>query len=148
MVKITSTEEKIFIAATTEFITKGFDGARMQEIANKAGINKALLHYYFRSKEKLFKTIFVQIISKIRPVLIEFFTEKVPLETKVTKFVSGYIDFISENPHIPIFVLNELRNNPDFFVEVLNSGAHFDFIKVEELLKKEYEKGNIIKINH
>ena len=59
------TEEKIFEAATDVFVEKGMDGARMQDIADKAGINKALLHYYFRTKDKLFNAVFEMIAKKI-----------------------------------------------------------------------------------
>ena len=59
-----STEEKILEAAAQEFIIKGKAGARMQEIANNAGINKALLHYYYRSKDKLFESVFTVVIKR------------------------------------------------------------------------------------
>ena len=58
------TEEKIFDAATDVFVEKGMDGARMQDIANHAGINKALLHYYFRTKDQLFNAVFEMIAGK------------------------------------------------------------------------------------
>ncbi len=148
MVNNSSTEDKIIKAATSVFLEKGLDGARMQEIADKASINKALLHYYFRSKEKLFKAIFSNIVSGLRPVLLEFFTEDAPLENKVTKFVGGYIDFISENPHIPLFVLSELRQKPAIFLETLSTENLVDFSKIETLLDKEYKKGRIIKTDY
>ncbi len=59
------TEEKIFEAATVEFVDKGMDGARMQDIATRADINKALLHYYFRTKDHLFNAVFEMIARKI-----------------------------------------------------------------------------------
>ncbi len=65
MQKSSETEKKIINAATAVFMEKGKDGARMQEIADKAGINKALLHYYFRSKEKLFTNVFNLEIPKV-----------------------------------------------------------------------------------
>ncbi|MFC2123949.1 TetR/AcrR family transcriptional regulator [Bacteroidota bacterium] len=148
MVNLTPTEDKIFKAATAVFIEKGLDGARMQEIADKAGINKALLHYYFRSKEKLFKAIFLNIVEGLRPVLMEFFIEDDHLENKVSKFVSGYIDFISKNPHIPLFVLNELRKKPDFFLEILSSGKLINFGKIEKILDKEIKEGRINEIDY
>ncbi|TFH46253.1 MAG: TetR/AcrR family transcriptional regulator, partial [Bacteroidia bacterium] len=59
------TEEKIFNAATAVFEEKGFAAARMKEIADKAGINKALLHYYFHSKDQLFKAVFQPLMKKM-----------------------------------------------------------------------------------
>ena len=58
------TEEKIFEAATDVFVEKGMDGARMQDIANHAGINKALLHYYYRTKDHLFNAVFEKIAGE------------------------------------------------------------------------------------
>ena len=148
MVNFTPTEEKIFEAATAVFIEKGLDGARMQEIADKAGINKALLHYYFRSKEKLFKTIFFNTLTNLKPVITQFFMEEDNLENKVTKFVGGYIDFISRNPHIPLFILNELRKKPDFFLENMDSHKMINFSKIEQILNKEINEGRIIEIDY
>ncbi|MBK9511763.1 MAG: helix-turn-helix transcriptional regulator [Cytophagaceae bacterium] len=66
-----TTEEKIFLAAENEFMEKGFDGTRMQAIADRAGINKAMLHYYFRSKDALFEKIFQEKIKLIFPKIGE-----------------------------------------------------------------------------
>ena len=78
----TSTEEKILAAARKVFIAHGLAGARMQEIADEAGINKALLHYYFRSKDKLFETILVETMQSFLPRVNAIFTSDLPLEEK------------------------------------------------------------------
>ena len=70
-IKKDSTEDKILEAAKNVFVTKGMEGARMQEIADEAGINKALLHYYFRSKERLFEAIFSEVIQMAFPQLTQ-----------------------------------------------------------------------------
>jgi AcrR family transcriptional regulator len=107
-----TTEEKIFEAAQFVFVEKGLDGARMQEIADKAEINKSLLHYYYRSKEKLFTEVFKMVINKFLPNTVEIFqTEKTVFE-KIEIFTFEYISLIQKNPFIPIFVLNELNKNP------------------------------------
>ncbi len=64
-----STEEAILVAARKVFESKGFDGARMQEISDRAGINRALLHYYFRSKDKMFERIFDEALERFMPLL-------------------------------------------------------------------------------
>jgi len=69
MVKEQNTEDRIVDAAKTVFINKGMDGARMQEIANEAGINKALLHYYFRTKNKLFEKVFSLVFGDVLHVV-------------------------------------------------------------------------------
>ena len=107
-----TTEGKILQAAETVFIEKGMSGARMQEIADKAGINKALLHYYYRSKEKLFEVVFGIAIKLLFPEILKIINEEIPLFEKIRKFTSSYIDFILKHPHLPSFILHELNNNP------------------------------------
>ncbi len=112
-----STEQKIFDAAHEVFIQKGMDGAKMQEIADRAGINKALLHYYYRSKEKLYEMVARAVISRAVPVIREFLETDYPLEEKIRRFVHLYVDIISRNPYVPIFVISEMNKHPDRFIE-------------------------------
>lgn len=106
------TEDRIFESATEVFIEKGMDGARMQDIANHAGINKALLHYYYRTKERLFEAVFEKmaklIFSRFAPVL----DENASLEDKIRFFFREHISFLQKNPRLPAFILNEINRNP------------------------------------
>ena len=125
-VKEKQTEEKIFEAATDVFIRKGKDGARMKEIADLAGINKSLLHYYFRSKEKLFNAVFEQIAEVMLRKLAPVFDEKLPLEEKVRFFFREHIAFLQQNPRLPGFILNEANRNPERIrklMDNINPGA-------------------------
>lgn len=110
-----TSEEKILEAARRVFIQKGMAGARMQEIADEAGINKALLHYYFRNKELLFDRIFVQAAGKLFPRIMIILNSDQPLFEKIENFVESYIDVMSENPYLPLFVLNEVHRDPEGF---------------------------------
>ena len=106
------TEEKIFDAATDVFTEKGMDGARMQDIANHAGINKSLLHYYYRSKDRLFDAVFEKIAGKIFSKFAPVFDENLTLEDKIRFFFKEHITFLQENPKLPSFLLNEINRNP------------------------------------
>lgn len=141
MVKYFSTEDRILDAAKEVFLSKGFDGARMQEIADTAGINKALLHYYFRSKEKLFEAVFEEVLQHLGPVILEFVNEPIPLEVKVWRFVDNYIEIIKKNPKMPLFILNELRVNPDRVLNYLNIPLLMDVDSLQEQLNQETERG-------
>lgn len=114
--KDTGTEEKILAAARKVFTTKGMAGARMQDIADEAGMNKALLHYYFRDKDKLFETVFLAEAQKFFPTINAIFASEQPLFEKIETFVSEYIDEMVENPYLPWFVLNEINRDPDQFM--------------------------------
>lgn len=108
-------EERIIVAARSVFLRKGYTGARMQDIADEAGINKALLHYYFRSKEKLFEVIFREAFDLLIPKVVDIFASDSHFFDKLRAFVSVYVNMAMENPYIPLFVLNQLHTNPDQF---------------------------------
>ncbi len=113
-VKESSTEEKIKEAARKLFTQKGFAATRTRDIADEAGINLALLNYYFRSKQKLFDIIMMENFRQfIQGISFNFLEQGISLDQKITRVVTMYIDFLSQNPDLPLFILNELRNNPE-----------------------------------
>jgi TetR/AcrR family transcriptional regulator len=114
------TEEKILQAAKSVFQQKGFDGCRMQDIADEAGINKALLHYYFRSKDRLFDAVFKDAFRKFFPKVQEIMASDIPLDKKLESFIDKYIDLLIDNPMLPIFILNEINRNPEKISEIIN----------------------------
>lgn len=116
-----NTEQKILAAAKKVFHRKGMAGTRMQEVADEAGINKALLHYYFRSKQKLFESVFRDAIKDALPAIWTVLGSDLPLFEKISAFAEGYIDTISKDPFIPIFVMNELQRDPAGLLEVIRS---------------------------
>lgn len=116
----TSTEEKIKNAARTVFHKKGYAATRTRDVAEEAGINLALLNYYFRSKEKLFEMIMLETLFGFMQNLVMVMNdEKSTLEKKVELTASNYIDLIIKEPNIPIFMLSEIRNRPDNLLEKL-----------------------------
>ncbi len=138
-----NTEEKILQAAKEVFIEKGNDGARMQEIADKAGINKSLLHYYYRTKEKLFGAVFKFAFAQFAPKVLNAFNTDEDFFTQLEKFISIYIDIISKNSFIPMFILNEVNRKKTSFIPkvIKGSGINIDFF--QDMIKKEVEKGTI-----
>lgn len=119
--KIVTTEEKVLEAAKTVFHRKGFEGTRMQEIADEAGINKALLHYYFRTKENLFDAVFRAAFREIFAKLFMTIDADVPLEDKLKNLINEYMGFLQKNSYIPGFILAELNQNPEKIIEVFKS---------------------------
>lgn len=113
-----TTEEKIREAARKVFTRKGYAGARTRDIAEEAGINLALLNYYFRSKEKLFDMIMTENIQQfmigVKEILVN---EKTDLKEKNELLASHYIGMLSRYPDLPFFILSELRSHPDKLVE-------------------------------
>lgn len=137
-----STEDKILDAAKEEFILKGFDGARMQQIAERAGINKALLHYYFRSKENLFKAIFKSVFENFFPKVIKTFQSEISFFDKLKFLIDNYIDVLSKNPFLPAFILHEIQLRPELLINNMKEQG-FNPTAFLNLLKKEMNNGNI-----
>lgn len=106
------TEERIFEAAMAVFEEKGYDAARMQEIADRAGINKSLLHYYFRSKDQLFDIVFNKLFEKMFSKIIGVFLSEKSFEEKIRLYFEEHISFFQQNPTLPIFIMSEISHNP------------------------------------
>lgn len=109
------TEVQIFEAAKTIFHREGYEGARMQAIADEAGINKAMLHYYYRSKDKLFQAVFQDAVKRFFPVIREVLGGDKGIVPKVKELVDTYYRIFREHPHLPVFVIYEMNQHPERF---------------------------------
>lgn len=139
----TETSDKILEAARKIFLVKGMSGARMQDIADAAGINKALVHYYFRNKETLFKTILLEEAKKFFPKLNLVFESDQPLFTKIEQFAAAYIDEILENPFLPLFIINQINQDTDHFLRDILSRNQPRPHALLRQIETEVKKGTI-----
>jgi len=115
----TETEAKIIQAATEVFLEKGKDGARMQEIAGRANINKALLHYYFRSKDKLYEKVFREKVFRFLDELFSSVPQTDDIKIVLKEFTANYIDLISSHPELVRFILWEIRRGGQYMSDAL-----------------------------
>lgn len=144
-IKKDSTEEKILEAAKNVFVSKGMEGARMQEIANEAGINKALLHYYFRTKERLFEAIFSEVFQVAFPALTRIMQSDSGIITKIEQFVDAYLEVLIKHPFLPGFIFKELNRDPSgLFKLVLKFGLSPQ--PVFKLIEEAMDRGEIIRM--
>ena len=142
--KDVTTEQKILDVATEVFQQKGYAGARMQDIADKAEINRAMLHYYYRNKEKLFEGIFEKAFQTLIPSMNEIFDSELPLFDKIHKIVDQYITMVSQNRNLPLFVLHELQQNPEKFVSsFFSNNTRPNPVKLIQQIQQEAQAGNI-----
>jgi AcrR family transcriptional regulator len=107
---VTNSESKILSAAVKEFIAKGYSGARMQEIADKAGLNKALLHYYFKSKEQLYTRVLEAEFSRMMSGIISALEGEGDFKTWLKGIIHQYLHEIQSRPHFSRFILWELNS--------------------------------------
>ncbi|MBP2831021.1 TetR/AcrR family transcriptional regulator [Aquimarina sp. U1-2] len=111
MPKEISTEATILQAAREEFVQHGYAGARMQAIADRANINKAMLHYYFRSKELLFQKILSQTLDAVATIFLSALGSSETVKERLHNLIDNLIDHILHSPETPIFILNEIARN-------------------------------------
>lgn len=108
------TETKILHAAELEFMTKGFAGARTTSIAEAAGVTHAMLHYYFRTKEKLFDRIISEKMGLLKKIVVKSFEDmNMPFEDMIRNLINLHLDFIYANRDLPRFLIGEVINNPE-----------------------------------
>lgn len=140
-----TTEQKIIAAARLVFTKKGYAATRTRDIAEEAGINLALLNYYFKSKENLFKIIinekFLQLFGRLSPIISD---ENVSLDDKIKTLVRYYTNLLTDNPDLPIFVLNELKNNEHIFDQILQNARELAQPVIENQMR---EKGMQISVS-
>lgn len=113
--RYSETEEKIFAAALEEFSRCGRQGARLQNIADRAGINKALIHYYFRSKDRLYEEVFAYVIRRYFFRMSEAIQQGDTFAVTLRNFIGNYIDLLEDNPALPFFLLRDIADGATVF---------------------------------
>ncbi|MGN0190883.1 MAG: TetR/AcrR family transcriptional regulator, partial [Candidatus Cryptobacteroides sp.] len=137
--------EKLIIDSAREvFLEKGFNETSMGDIAERAGINRTALHYYFRTKDRMFEAVFSGIISAFIPSVVQILELDIPVRDRISRVVDIYMGIILENPRIPIFIVREIQRDPQHLLDTIK---HLDFAPVartiKEVVKRETEAGNI-----
>ena len=132
-----TTEEKIKAAARAVFHRKGYAAARSRDIAEEAGINLALLNYYFRSKERLFSIVMMETFqSFFASILMTINDPATTLDEKIERLVDRYIDTLLESPEVPLFLATELRRDPDAIIGKVQA----DRLIPESVLVRQYDE--------
>jgi len=141
--KNSQTEDQIFEAACKIFQEKGYSGARMQEIADEADINKSMLHYYYRSKDKLFQQVYQRQMRQFFPMVFKVLGSEMELPDKIGRLIDTYYSFLEVNPQMVQFILMEMNQNPERFKQFVREEGirppRQFFLQLEE----EYEQGRI-----
>lgn len=132
-----STEERILEAAVREFMAKGYAGARTAAIAEAAGVTHAMLHYYFRTKDKLFDRIIESKIVTLRDIMLASLGDpSVPLFDKIRTAIEKHQDFIAANPDLPRFMINEVLSRPERIPMVIEQLKRHTPLVVESLQRQ------------
>ena len=138
--KDNNTEERILEAAKKVFLRDGLQGARMQDIADLASINRSMLHYYFRDKSMLSHQVMKSVVSQFIVTFKENLNSDLSFEDKVDNYIETEIDLAYNHSDMLIFALHEASKDPDFFKKIINNKHSMIFRKQ---LREAYEKGEI-----
>lgn len=137
-------EEKIIEAARDLFVRKGFEQTSMSDIAQAAEINRSTLHYYFRTKEKMFQAVFGSIVVSFLPRIQLIFDEEATFMEKLSKVLDEYFSIFTANPFLPKFILSEIQRDVN---QLLNVGRVLrldQYLRaIGNVIEKEMEKGTI-----
>lgn len=138
-------EQKIIEAAKSLFIEKGFAETSMSEIAAKVGINRPALHYYFRTKERMFQAVFGMIIEQIIPRVQDFVTNRsLPVEERIGGVVDIYFHVLGQNPDLPLFAMREIQRDPEnLFASIEQSPMRQTVSSIAISLEREMNEGGM-----
>ena len=141
-------ENRIISAAKSVFIEKGFAETNMGDIAAKAGINRPALHYYFRTKEKMFQAVFGEIISTIIPKVFGLLVQKdKPIDKRFEEIVNAYYCLFLENPRLPMFVIREMNRDISLLIRTATSMSMPQNLQsVINSLQEEMDEGKLKKV--
>jgi len=146
--KSISTEQSILESAEKLFLDKGYAKTSTTAIASLAGCNQALVHYYYRSKENLFRTIFENKAKMFVSSLFLGDEEQIPFEEKMKKRISTHFEMVKANKKLPVLLFNEIATNTDLAEKLVQNIGHLplDMVaKIQLELDDEFEKGTICK---
>lgn len=129
-------QEEILQAARQEFINEGFSGARLQGIADNIGVTKAMIHYYFDTKENLFAEVYRDASKKLISGLMDTLEESTPLFQKIDAFIDEAIDRFNEHADVVGFVVNELDRHPEKTTEIFRAAKAYDSSSFDEQLEE------------
>lgn len=140
-----STEDRIKYAAAQVFTQKGYKETTTRDIAEAAQVTLGSLHYYFRSKEKLFQIIAEEAMGEFAQLMDEVFREDLPLKEKIRAYVVNHTDFFKENPFLPMFIITESERSPEKLQKLADFKSADDRLRVQ--LEEAIEKGEIRSIS-
>lgn len=145
-IKDTNTEATILRCAEEVFLERGFDGAKTTEIARRAGVNHAMIHYYFRTKKNLFNVVFEEKLELLATSFSNSLSQNIPFFDKIRHAVESHFDFISENPRLLMFLYTEVVNDDDrkqlLATNILPKARKF-LEELEKGVNEEVAKGTI-----
>lgn len=142
-----SVEQNILRCAKQEFLAKGYQKANMSAIAERAGINRTTLHYYFRTKDIMFQAVFSGIISSFVPEIHRIILENKPFSDRISEVVDVYYGILKENPSLPLFVFGEIQRDPKHLYNTIRTLEFGQYAaRIRDSILAEMDAGKLRKM--
>lgn len=139
-----NTEQVIIEAARQVFIEKGYAEANMSDIAVKAGINRSGLHYYFRTKDRMFEAVAADIVHSFLPDIHHIVLQDKPIAERISEIADVYFNVIKQNPQIPAFAIKEIQRDSTFLLNTINKMDIGDYMnQIRNNLLNDMDNGKI-----
>ena len=140
-------EHKIIEAAKATFLKKGYKDTNMADIAAEVGLTRPAMHYYFRTKERLFQAVFGDILMSFIPQIKESLCANIPLELKVSQIVETYMSVLEDSPTLPVFIVQEINRDIDNIISIALDNNLVELGQsVVNVLNREMKEGRIRKM--
>lgn len=141
------TEKLIKEKAKTLFFKKGFLNATTQEIADEAGVNRALIHYYFRSREQMLEILLDETLQEKKGRVRSILTSELPFREKIANYINTIVDYGLKYPYLDNFIVSEMARRPDKIKIFCAKDRFKSSDLIREALEKEVKKGRITPIS-
>ena len=140
-------EHKIIEAAKATFLKKGYKDTNMADIAAEVGLTRPAMHYYFRTKERLFQAVFGDILMSFIPQIKESLSADIPLELKISQIVEAYMSVLEDSPTLPVFIVQEINRDIDNIISIALDNNLVELGQsVVNVLNREMKEGRIRKM--
>lgn len=140
-------EHKIIEAAKATFLKKGYKDTNMADIAAEVGLTRPAMHYYFRTKERLFQAVFGDILMSFIPQIKESLSADIPLELKISQIVETYMSVLEDSPTLPVFIVQEINRDIDNIISIALDNNLVELGQsVVNVLNREMKEGRIRKM--
>ena len=140
-------EHKIIEAAKATFLKKGYKDTNMADIAAEVGLTRPAMHYYFRTKERLFQAVFGDILMSFIPQIKESLSDDIPLELKISQIVEAYMSVLEDSPTLPVFIVQEINRDIDNIISIALDNNLVELGQsVVNVLNREMKEGRIRKM--
>lgn len=140
-------EQHIIDVAKQVFMENGFVETNMSDIAAAAGVNRSGLHYYFRTKDRMFEAVFSDIITKFIPAIHHIITQDIPIGERTGKIIDIYIEIMQQNPSLPMFMIREIQRNPTHIIETIKGLSICQLAtQIKDILLSDMECGKMKKV--